>query len=245
MEIDDELVVKRMVRGENGGYLLKSDNPDKSRFPTIPWHEEARVIGEVSWIDTVPAASVKDWSERNTRRARRGREQGDTGSALQSAEENPVAPNAKRHGRAPQEGSSMKVRRSLLFGTGHDGEQWIGTCPSLDVATVGDTRERAMEALEEAVNLWTESCIQRGSIREALTELGFVPLQGPPLTNDFCQVDDEFYWRFPDYLPSAHGKRAVRALPDATPETGPNFEYRPHTGQLEVGSPRTTTADAR
>ena len=130
----------------------------------------------------------------------------------------------------------MRIVHSLLFGTGPDGDQWIGSCPSLDVATVGDTREKALEALDEAVNLWVESCVRRGTIREALTELGFVSVQGPPLTNDFCQVDDEFYWRFSDYLPAAERNRLVRALPDPRPGAVPDFEYQPHTHQAEMGA---------
>ena len=49
VETDNELVVKRIVRNPEGGCLLASDNPDKSAFPTKPWPEGARVIGEVKW----------------------------------------------------------------------------------------------------------------------------------------------------------------------------------------------------
>lgn len=49
VEIDNELVVKRIVRTAEGGYLLVSDNPDKTAFPTTPWPEGARLIGEVKW----------------------------------------------------------------------------------------------------------------------------------------------------------------------------------------------------
>ena len=129
----------------------------------------------------------------------------------------------------------MRILCSLVFGTGPDGDQWVGSCPSLDVATVGNTREKALvEALDEAVNLWIESCVRRGTLREALRELGFVSVQGPPFTNDFCQVDDEFYWRFPDYLPAADRKRLVRAMPDSTPRVLPDFQYQPHRHQAEM-----------
>ena len=49
IESDNELVVKRMVRDPETGYLLASDNPDKRAFPTEPWPRGARVIGEVKW----------------------------------------------------------------------------------------------------------------------------------------------------------------------------------------------------
>ena len=47
--IEDELVVKRVVRDREAGWLLVSDNPDRDRFPTQAWPEEARIIGEVKW----------------------------------------------------------------------------------------------------------------------------------------------------------------------------------------------------
>ena len=67
---------------------------------------------------------------------------------------------------------------------------------------MGDSREKALEALSEAVNLWIESCVRRGTLREALGELGFVAVQRLPLTNDVFRIDDECYWRFPNYLPA-------------------------------------------
>ena len=96
-----------------------------------------------------------------------------------------------------------------MFGTGADGDQWIGSCPSLEVATVGDSREKALEALDEAVNLWIESCVRRGTLREALAELGFVAVQRAPFTNDVFRIDEECYWRFPEYL-SASERRLDR-----------------------------------
>ena len=49
IERDNELVVKRIVRNPDGAWLLTSDNPDKNSFPTEPWPEGARVVGEVKW----------------------------------------------------------------------------------------------------------------------------------------------------------------------------------------------------
>ena len=45
----DELIVKRALRSEEAGWMLVSDNPDKDRFPTRPWPDDAKVIGEVKW----------------------------------------------------------------------------------------------------------------------------------------------------------------------------------------------------
>ena len=49
IRIEDELIVKRAVRSQEAGWMLVSDNPDKDRFPTQPWPEDAKVIGEVKW----------------------------------------------------------------------------------------------------------------------------------------------------------------------------------------------------
>ena len=49
VQIGDELIVKRVVRDPEAGWLLVSDNPDKNAFPTQPWPEDASIIGEVKW----------------------------------------------------------------------------------------------------------------------------------------------------------------------------------------------------
>ena len=50
------------------------------------------------------------------------------------------------------------------------GHQWVGWCQSLQVASCGDTKDEARRATLEACTLWVQSCIQRGTIREALAE---------------------------------------------------------------------------
>ena len=45
----DELIVKRALRSKEAGWMLVSDNPDKDKFPTRPWPDEAKVIREVKW----------------------------------------------------------------------------------------------------------------------------------------------------------------------------------------------------
>ena len=46
---EDELVVKRAVLDQEAGWLLVSDNQDGQKFPSQPWPDEARIIGEVRW----------------------------------------------------------------------------------------------------------------------------------------------------------------------------------------------------
>lgn len=55
---------------------------------------------------------------------------------------------------------------------------WVAACPSLDVYSQGDSRDEAKRNLEEAVQLWIDSCVERNTLGRALQELGWhrVPL---------------------------------------------------------------------
>ena len=46
---DDGLVVKRADKDRAGAWQLISDNPNKQAWPTVPWPDDAPVIGEVKW----------------------------------------------------------------------------------------------------------------------------------------------------------------------------------------------------
>ena len=54
-----------------------------------------------------------------------------------------------------------------------DADIWSAGCPSLDLYSQGATREEASRCLHEAIELWFESCIERGVLHQALQELGF------------------------------------------------------------------------
>jgi predicted RNase H-like HicB family nuclease len=66
---------------------------------------------------------------------------------------------------------SMKVR--LVCFARDDGEYWTSGCPTLDLYSQGDSAEDARHCLEEAVQLWIESCVERGTLHQALRELGW------------------------------------------------------------------------
>jgi predicted RNase H-like HicB family nuclease len=51
--------------------------------------------------------------------------------------------------------------------------RWIAGCPALDVYSQGRDGDDAKRSLEEAITLWVESCLERGTLDEALRELGF------------------------------------------------------------------------
>lgn len=56
-------------------------------------------------------------------------------------------------------------------------ERWIAVCPSIDIASQGVSAEDAKRCLNEAVQLWFESCIERGTLERALQESHFRALQ--------------------------------------------------------------------
>jgi predicted RNase H-like HicB family nuclease len=60
---------------------------------------------------------------------------------------------------------------------------WVSGCPSLDLFSQGDSEVEAKAALEEAIDLWLESCFERNTLARALQELGwhrFAPGTGAP-----------------------------------------------------------------
>ena len=71
-----------------------------------------------------------------------------------------------------------------------DGREWIVWCPAVDVMTQSRTRKRALESLREAVELWFESCIQRGVLAAALKEVGFNKVPSDEETPEGVDVVD-------------------------------------------------------
>jgi len=52
-------------------------------------------------------------------------------------------------------------------------DRWVTGCPALDLYSQGKTEEEAKRCLKEAIELWVEDCIERGTLDEALQEVGF------------------------------------------------------------------------
>lgn len=59
------------------------------------------------------------------------------------------------------------------------GAIWLAACPALDVVTQAETALAAQAALQEAVELWFASCLERGVLPQALAECGFAPGGSP------------------------------------------------------------------
>jgi len=66
-----------------------------------------------------------------------------------------------------------------LFGNiKRQGKWFVAYCPPLDLSTQGKTIEEAKKNLVEASQLFIISCLERGTLDQALKELGFVPAHG-------------------------------------------------------------------
>ena len=66
-------------------------------------------------------------------------------------------------------------------------ERWIAVCPSIGVASQGASAEDARRCIDEAVQFWFESCIERGTLERALQESNFRPLH--PAESDHKDSD--------------------------------------------------------
>jgi predicted RNase H-like HicB family nuclease len=65
-----------------------------------------------------------------------------------------------------------------LFGVmKREGDWYVAHCPPLDLTTQGRTISEAKKNLVEASELFITSCLERGTLDQALKELGFVPLK--------------------------------------------------------------------
>jgi predicted RNase H-like HicB family nuclease len=51
--------------------------------------------------------------------------------------------------------------------------KWVTGCPKLDLFSQGKTEEEAKSSLREAIALWVEDCLERGTLEQALEECGF------------------------------------------------------------------------
>lgn len=54
-----------------------------------------------------------------------------------------------------------------------EGDGWVAGFPRLDLYSQGDTVEEAKENAADALRLWVDSCLDRGTLGDALRELGW------------------------------------------------------------------------
>lgn len=76
-------------------------------------------------------------------------------------------------------GQAFELTAKVSVTTKQEGEHFIASCPALDVHTQGQTEEQAMVRLKEALSLFLENCIQRGTLEEVLKDAGFRLVENP------------------------------------------------------------------
>lgn len=69
--------------------------------------------------------------------------------------------------------NEIKISVNLQVDLRLDVDTWVGVCPSLDLASQGESEQLALKAITEAVEVWFESCLERGVLAQALEESGF------------------------------------------------------------------------
>jgi predicted RNase H-like HicB family nuclease len=76
--------------------------------------------------------------------------------------------------RVEQRGRELQVTGTLTGFVFREGDAWVAYCQGLDLSSCGETEEAALAAVTEAINLWVWSCIERGTLEQALGEMGWV-----------------------------------------------------------------------
>jgi len=82
----------------------------------------------------------------------------------------------------------------LPFRVEREDDVWIASCDALDVVSQGDNREDAGHMLSEALQLFLESCLERGTLEDVLRESGFEPAGGKPVSDE---IEGEEYLDVP------------------------------------------------
>jgi predicted RNase H-like HicB family nuclease len=57
---------------------------------------------------------------------------------------------------------------------------YLAVCRSLDVASQGPTKEKALDNLRDAIRGFLVDCFERGTLEEVLQQAGFVSAAKPP-----------------------------------------------------------------
>jgi predicted RNase H-like HicB family nuclease len=71
-------------------------------------------------------------------------------------------------------GNVTSLEANLHGFTFKEGDTWISYCKELDISSSGATKKEAENGIREAIELFFDSCVARGALDRALTELGWV-----------------------------------------------------------------------
>lgn len=55
-----------------------------------------------------------------------------------------------------------------------EGRAWVAYCRELDLSSVGEDEKEALCNVQEVIQLFFESCLERGTLLDALHELGWI-----------------------------------------------------------------------
>ena len=70
---------------------------------------------------------------------------------------------------------TFNVKLPALVKKEKHGRRYISWCPVLDVYSQGESRDKALSNLSEALRLFFVSCFDRGTLDQVLKECGFKP----------------------------------------------------------------------
>jgi predicted RNase H-like HicB family nuclease len=65
---------------------------------------------------------------------------------------------------------TLKVDLNIVIRRDSD-TRWIASCPSVGVVSQGNSPDDARRCIREAVELWFESCLERGVLWKALLDM--------------------------------------------------------------------------
>jgi predicted RNase H-like HicB family nuclease len=89
------------------------------------------------------------------------------------------------------QGSVVSYKVKLEYKVRLDGRDWLAWCPPLDIVAQARSKKEAIKSLQETVELWFESCIERNVLHQALLEVGFYKMKAgdPPIPEGASVVD--------------------------------------------------------
>jgi predicted RNase H-like HicB family nuclease len=76
---------------------------------------------------------------------------------------------------------------------------YLAKCPALDVASQGETPEKAKENLIEAISLFVLTCMENGTFESVLKDCGFSPVL-KPIKKETAQLPKSEYVDIPIHL---------------------------------------------
>lgn len=72
----------------------------------------------------------------------------------------------------------IKFHVQLPIGVKQESKWFISWCPVLDLFSQGETHDKAIENMIEAIQLFLKDCLERGTIGEVLRQQGFREVGG-------------------------------------------------------------------